>query len=255
MTNQNNINTLILDLTGVLFLIDQRKALRLLGLKNVALYALTHFKNPFKQVLILQDVIAKREKNNALPILCYKGYQQPSCIAASHLGLISPEEAQRQLSAQVHELIEDGSINSKLEINIMKRFADILVDCKTKTSIMQPNYALINIIRNIQQKGIATSYILSNLDMGTYEHLRTNYREIFALFKDSVISAEVGMMKPGHDIYNYVLKTHNLVPHTCLFIDDQQENIASAQELGIRSILYKDIHSFKRELQKLNLPM
>lgn len=244
---------LIFDLTGVIFLIDQRKALRLLGLKNVLLYAVTHFKNPFKQVLIFTDIIAKREKNNTLPILWYKKYQQPSCIAASHLGLITLEQAQTQLSAQVRELLDEGYIKSKLEMNIMKRFADLLVDTKTKTSIMRPNDALIHLIKKIHQERGTTSYILSNLDIGTYEYLRTSYPGIFALFKDSVISAEIGMMKPSKDIYEYILKTHNLAPHNCLFIDDQQENIASAQELGITSILYKNTRSLKRQLAMLEL--
>lgn len=253
MSTQPTINNLILDLTGVIFLIDQRKALQMLGLKNVLLYTLTHFKNPFNQVMLLTDTIARREKNNTLPLLFYKGYQQPSCIAASHLGLITLEQAQMQFAAQVRELIDEGFLKNKLEINIMKRFADLLVDTKTKTAIMKPNYALINILKDIQKRGTATCYILSNLDIGTYDYLRTNYPEIFALFKDSVISAEVGMMKPNKDIYEYTLETHNLAPHTCLFIDDQPENIESAQEIGIPSILYTNTRALNQKLTIMNL--
>ena len=47
----------------------------------------------------------------------------------------------------------------------------------------------------------------------------------------------IRLRKPERDIYEYVLADADILPGETLFIDDLEENIAGAAELGIRGIV------------------
>ena len=44
----------------------------------------------------------------------------------------------------------------------------------------------------------------------------------------------MGMRKPDENIFNYLIKHHDLSPKRTLFIDDKKENTDAAESLGIR---------------------
>ncbi|MGE0009378.1 MAG: HAD-IA family hydrolase [Candidatus Babeliales bacterium] len=245
------IDTIIVDLTGVLFTIDQWQVFKLMGIKNVLCYLVTHFKNPFTETLKIATLIAQREKQSNLPLLLYKTYQMPSCLTKSHLGIITAQEAHKEFTQKLQQLVQEGLIKSKLEQRMMQQFIDVISDPEIRAHLITPNYALLNLI--LECKTIKRRFILSNLDMSTYGALRTHYPDMFALFEGSIISAEVGMVKPNSDIYEYLLTTYNLQPANCLFLDDQQENVETAQKLGITSILYTSTTTLKQELRQLML--
>ena len=48
-------------------------------------------------------------------------------------------------------------------------------------------------------------------------------------------SNELGLRKPGVEIFEFVLKEENLVAAETLFIDDTLINIETAQKLGIKT--------------------
>ncbi|TYB79652.1 HAD family hydrolase [Bizionia myxarmorum] len=54
-------------------------------------------------------------------------------------------------------------------------------------------------------------------------------------FDQFYLSHEIQLRKPNHSIYQFVLETNNLDPESCLFIDDTEENILAASELGIHT--------------------
>jgi len=61
--------------------------------------------------------------------------------------------------------------------------------------------------------------------------------EKFSRFKNAFevfyLSYEMGMRKPDVEIFEYVLKTNNLVPSETLFVDDTKENTDAAASIGI----------------------
>jgi epoxide hydrolase-like predicted phosphatase len=67
-------------------------------------------------------------------------------------------------------------------------------------------------------------------------------------FSNVVISSEVGLSKPDPEIYKYALKLANSLPYESIFIDDLENNLIPAKELGISTILYKDTEQLKKEL-------
>lgn len=79
-------------------------------------------------------------------------------------------------------------------------------------------------------------YLLSNIS----RHFAQNSEkiEIFKEFDGLVFSGAIGLVKPDREIFDYLLKTYGLAPGQTLFIDDNSQNVAAAQSLGIRSLLF-----------------
>ena len=61
-----------------------------------------------------------------------------------------------------------------------------------------------------------------------------------SLFDGIVISSEIGLAKPGHEIFEYTLKKFGLKGAECLFLDDNPKNVWAARECGIQAAWYKE---------------
>ncbi|HWS60407.1 MAG TPA: HAD family phosphatase [Flavobacterium sp.] len=82
-------------------------------------------------------------------------------------------------------------------------------------------------------------FLLSNTDaihIETFE--RENgvsfSRDFYQCFEKVYFSFEMGMRKPDAEIFNYIIKKHELSPKRTLFIDDKKENTDAALSLGIQ---------------------
>lgn len=54
---------------------------------------------------------------------------------------------------------------------------------------------------------------------------------------DIIISSEIHLTKPNYDFYKYILDKYNINSDNVLFLDDNKDNIESAGEMGINTIL------------------
>lgn len=80
-------------------------------------------------------------------------------------------------------------------------------------------------------------YILSNYAAWTYEKTR----EELCFLKEvngAVFSFQVQQVKPEPEIYQTLLDNYGLVPEESVFLDDREENIRSAERMGIHGILF-----------------
>jgi len=93
------------------------------------------------------------------------------------------------------------------------------------------------IMRDLAQRGIAL-YGLSNMASGTFAYLRERY-DLWNAFRGIVISAHVKMLKPEPEIFEHIARAHALIPGETLFIDDHAPNVATARQLGFRTILFE----------------
>ena len=66
-----------------------------------------------------------------------------------------------------------------------------------------------------------------------------------------IISADVRIIKPSRAIYELLLKKYKLNAKECLFIDDNLDNVAAAQKIGIKSIHLKNIDDLSLELKNI----
>ncbi|MBF7090027.1 HAD family phosphatase [Flavobacterium sp. ALJ2] len=82
-------------------------------------------------------------------------------------------------------------------------------------------------------------FLLSNTDsihIKTFEHKTgiSFYSDFYQCFEKVYFSFEIGMRKPNHEAYNYIINKHELSPKRTLFVDDKIENTNAAAELGLQ---------------------
>lgn len=75
----------------------------------------------------------------------------------------------------------------------------------------------------------------------------------YDIFDEVYASNLMGMSKPDPDFYRYILKKEGIKPKNTVFVDDSEENILSAQKIGINSILFTDSESLKEQIKILSL--
>ena len=64
-----------------------------------------------------------------------------------------------------------------------------------------------------------------------------------------IISAKVKLAKPDKKIYLMLMDRYRLMPEECVFIDDREDNLVPARELGMETIHFKSYEELKNELK------
>lgn len=80
--------------------------------------------------------------------------------------------------------------------------------------------------------------LLSNTNELHIDWIKENvsfFDEFKSYFDAFYLSHEINFRKPDAEIYEFVLRNHDLNPQECLFIDDTKENTDAAEALGINT--------------------
>ena len=88
--------------------------------------------------------------------------------------------------------------------------------------------------------------LLSNIGQDAFEHL---FKEPELYFDEIVLSYRTGFIKPQPEIYYHMADKLGLMPQDCFFIDDIQENVVGAQNIGMGAIQYINLEQLKSDLQ------
>ena len=81
-----------------------------------------------------------------------------------------------------------------------------------------------------------------------YDYLRLG--GYYDLFDAVYASNKMGVSKPHQDFYRYILKSEGVKPEDTVFIDDTEENVISAEKLGIPSIWFKDAVGLRSDIER-----
>jgi putative hydrolase of the HAD superfamily len=95
---------------------------------------------------------------------------------------------------------------------------------------------VIELIRELKKQGFQLT-VLSNMFPYQAQIVRENNED--ALFNDIFISCERGLKKPDLEFYKLAIREMNVSPQECLFIDDKEENLLPAKEMGMKTVLAK----------------
>ena len=63
-----------------------------------------------------------------------------------------------------------------------------------------------------------------------------------------IYSYQVKLCKPDKRIYTELLTKYNLKPEETIFIDDREDNIKAAKELGIHGIIFQNVENTEKEI-------
>lgn len=96
------------------------------------------------------------------------------------------------------------------------------------------NYSLVDnrvieLIKNLKLRGYKI-YLLSNINEHTFINVEKS--GLFDIVDGYVLSYKEHQVKPYVAIYETLLNRYELMASECLFIDDNEKNIKTAQELG-----------------------
>jgi putative hydrolase of the HAD superfamily len=122
---------------------------------------------------------------------------------------------------------------------------DAILDAVRNSLVEKPE--TLELMRTLQERGTPL-YCLSNMPASIYTHLRRRH-SFWDVFNGIVISGEVQMMKPEPEVFRHLLEKYNLRPQETVFIDDLLANIQAAEQVGLRTILFKDAAQCRRELE------
>jgi len=146
----------------------------------------------------------------------------------SDQGKISGDEFYRQISEAANRVVtpEEVDVSAKL------------------------NTEMVSFAR--QLKKIYRTSLLSNAPGDFVRKLFDEY-EINDIFDDVFISGETGYIKPYAEAFQNALKVMGVQANETLFIDDNQLYVDSAEELGIRSIVFTSVDQLKDDLRRMDI--
>jgi FMN phosphatase YigB (HAD superfamily) len=148
----------------------------------------------------------------------------------------------------------------KGHLPLIKNAINVIFDAKALSQCMRPINGIIKIVEECAQvkdkdgKPAHSLYILSNWDSESFKYFYENPKNnrIFKYFKPGniFISGLLNDLKPNPSIFKKLLEKCKLDPKECIFLDDQKENLKTAEELGMTVILVKK-NNFKEIHEKL----
>lgn len=94
--------------------------------------------------------------------------------------------------------------------------------------------------------------LLSNTNAIHFNHIRKKF-PILRIFRHFVLSYKVGHVKPERQIYTAAVRKSGYKAGECVFIDNEQRNVAGARKAGLKAIRYTSDSKLKADLKKLGV--
>ena len=96
----------------------------------------------------------------------------------------------------------------------------------------------LDFLKAIQQSSKYKLILLSNTNALHINYIKDHvsfYEEFKNCFDAFYLSHEINLVKPNQDIFEFILNKNKLKAEECLFIDDNQDNINTANTLKIKT--------------------
>lgn len=152
--------------------------------------------------------------------------------------------------------LDEGSIsNSEVISNFKNRLPNELQEDAVKVyNNWYYHLPFINgmpeLVRDIKATG-GKLYLLSNISVTFAE----NYAkvpalcELLSLFDGLVFSAPIKKVKPNREIFEHLLNEYSIDAKDSIFIDDNKNNIAGAELVGIKGYLFDgDVQKLRNQI-------
>ena len=117
------------------------------------------------------------------------------------------------------------------------------------SSIREQVPGMYELVKDLKDRGYGV-WGLSNWSWELFQRIMGGF-PVFGLLDGMIISGKVHMLKPHPEIYRCLLDTYSLKAEECVFVDDREPNIAGAEAVGMRGILFRDPQQLRAELEPL----
>jgi 2-haloacid dehalogenase len=105
----------------------------------------------------------------------------------------------------------------------------------------------VDVLRAVRETGLPC-YALTNMEAETYP-LRLERFAVLGWFDGTIVSGREGIAKPEPAIFTRLLDRFRLTARTTLMIDDTKENLETASNLGIQTVLFRSSRQLRAELE------
>lgn len=109
-----------------------------------------------------------------------------------------------------------------------------------------------DILRELQRRGTAI-HAITNWSAQTWPEGVKAHPELGQVFGTTVVSGEVGVIKPSTEIYRLLCDRAEVNPQDCVFIDDGFHNCLGARAAGMDAIHFTGPQALRTALQERGL--
>lgn len=186
--------------------------------------------------------------------------------------LLHPKQITPYILSNVFQIPYEQAVNEykKVEIpwrsgrlkgyKILDQLRQEIAQNKTQEEIMQAykteyirvaviDEIMINLIKQLKLK----YRIVLSTNTQDIHHEINKGRGLFDYFDRIYPSFEIGLVKPTIEYFQYMLRDINESPSACFFVDDKEENIAMAKNIGLYGHLFSTKEHLKKDLQEKGL--
>ena len=153
-------------------------------------------------------------------------------------GTMEPEEALERIGRRL-----PPSLHAAAERCVRRWWKDVFL----------PIEGMDALVREIRDLGFGV-YLLSNASRDLHEY----WRRLPGgdCFRGILVSADWGLLKPQHEIFEKFFSLYGLTPGECFFIDDNPLNVDGAWCVGMPgTVFFKDLARLRRELSEAGIPV
>lgn len=118
-------------------------------------------------------------------------------------------------------------------------------------NIFTPNQEVIDLIISLSYRYELA--LLSNTNELHFDFLYKKYSDFFMNFKKLHLSYLMNLRKPEKEIYEQVVRIHNVEPCDIFFTDDNQQNVYSAMIVGIKAYTFKNVSKLIQDLNSFGI--
>jgi len=108
------------------------------------------------------------------------------------------------------------------------------------------------IVAELDRRGVPL-YALTNFSHEFWPAFAARESDLFAPFRDILVSGEVRLIKPDPAIYALALDRFGLAPGEALFIDDRLDNVEAAERAGFVAHRFEDAATLRGVLERYGL--
>jgi putative hydrolase of the HAD superfamily len=116
-----------------------------------------------------------------------------------------------------------------------------------RTDIIFPLDSNVKLLPELKKRGFKL-YYLSNFPIDIFDEVKDGYY-FFKYFDGGLISAAVKSSKPENLIYKIFIESYSLKPEECLFIDDIEINVRTAEVIGMKGLFTNGSSEISKEIE------
>ncbi|MGN0633005.1 MAG: HAD family hydrolase [Oscillospiraceae bacterium] len=181
-------------------------------------------------ILDIGDVLAK---SNYHEFFLNKGYDEETVTLLEKATFFSPVWKELDRGVWDFSQILDGFVKNAPELESQLR----TVFNNMSGFIKAFPYA-VDWVCSLKESGLKV-FCLSNISGKICDDCAEEL-EFLKCVDGKILSYEERLIKPDPEIFKHLLDRYGLFADECIFIDDIEQNVIAANELGIHGIVFKD---------------